>query len=394
MSEKIFKVSKLISEYSIFGILFFLPISISLLNICSVFLLLSFVTKKIINPNFKFIRFWPNIFLILFFIFIGLSLINSGQYIYKSLWAWLAKWFQFIATYLIVQDTLRERKLFKQGTMIFLFSSLLVVLSGLSQRFLGWEFLRHRNLISADGFLAVTSSFHHYNSLGAYLVVAISLARAVLINGERSNRQKLFISVFLMLSISVIVLTFSRGSWLALLFSFLFFSIFGKERKKTMIFAVGFLIFLFTPLYKERLLFTFAIGGDKGRFEFWSAALKMITENPFLGKGAGTFMDYFSKYLPQLYPAYAHNCYLQIWAETGVFSLINFLIYAGSLLWLGIRKYLRTKDNLLLGFLSGFSAYLVHSFFDIDLYSVQLAVLFWVWAAFVSVFITEKELEK
>lgn len=111
----------------------------------------------------------------------------------------------------------------------------------------------------------------------------------------------------------------------------------------------------------------------------------MIKKHPLFGVGAGTFMANFSKYAPQplVRDAYAHNCYLQIWAETGLFALFSFMAFAGSLIYLGIKKFLDSRDFLLLGLLSGAVGFLVHSFVDTNLYSPQLAFLFWVWAGLI-----------
>jgi O-antigen ligase len=116
----------------------------------------------------------------------------------------------------------------------------------------------------------------------------------------------------------------------------------------------------------------------------------MIRENPFLGKGIGTFMDHFARYT-NIYPAYAHNCYLQIWAESGIFSLLSFIIFIGAVLYSGIKKFLATKDFLLLGFISGLMGFLAHTLFDVDLYSLRLAMLFWVWVGLISARIVQKE---
>jgi len=43
----------------------------------------------------------------------------------------------------------------------------------------------------------------------------------------------------------------------------------------------------------------------------------------------------------------------------------------------GIRALKRYKDPLLLGLLAGLLAFLTHSFFDTNLYALQMVVLFW-----------------
>jgi O-antigen ligase len=145
-------------------------------------------------------------------------------------------------------------------------------------------------------------------------------------------------------------------------------------------------MFLF-PVFQERLFLTFKVGGDSDRFRYWLAALKMIKDHPFFGIGVGTFMANFSKYLPNCNISYAHNCYLQIWAETGVLALISFILFSTSLIYFGFKKFLVSKDFLLLGLLSGAVGFLVHSFFEVNLYSLRLAVLFWVWVGLISAII-------
>ncbi|MBL7198377.1 MAG: hypothetical protein ISS47_09810 [Candidatus Omnitrophica bacterium] len=74
---------------------------------------------------------------------------------------------------------------------------------------------------------------------------------------------------------------------------------------------------------------------------------------------------------------YAHNCYLQMLAEIGIIGLASFLWIIGRLFKSSIRSFKKSRDLLLLGLLAGIIAFLVHSFFDTNLYSLQLSVLFW-----------------
>ncbi|MCX5706410.1 MAG: O-antigen ligase family protein [Candidatus Omnitrophica bacterium] len=120
----------------------------------------------------------------------------------------------------------------------------------------------------------------------------------------------------------------------------------------------------------------------------------MISEHPFFGMGVGTFMANFSKFLPDSNISYAHNCYLQIWAETGIFSLISFTVFIFSLVYLGIKNFFASQDFLLLGLLAGVVGFLVHSFFEVNLYSLQLAVLFWVWVGLITARMRNEKLSR
>lgn len=395
MKDKFYNFCTVIGEYSFYGLLFFLAISNALVEIFVVLAFFGFIGRKIIKPDFKCFKFWPNIFLLLFLFFSALSLFNSGAYLKISLNALFGKWMQYLGICIIVQDGIYNQKIIKRGIAIFLFGATLAVLSGLSQYFFNIEFLRNRSIADLSGGVqAATSSFSHYNSFGGYLVVVLSLVAALLLANNYSMLKINGLSALAILSTMAIIFTFSRGSWLAMFISFIFMSVFSGENIKRLIpvFLAVIILFLF-PAFYERLFLTFKAGGDSDRFRYWLTAWKMINEHPFFGMGVGTFMANFSKYLPNCNVSYAHNCYLQIWAEAGVFSLISFMLFVSSFIYLGVKKFLASKDLLLLGLLSGAVGFLVHSFFDTNLYSLRLAILFWVWVGLISAYISQKQEE-
>lgn len=385
MKERFYNFFSLVGEFALYGLLFFLPISNALVETFAVFILFGFIGRKIIKPDFKYLKFWPNIFLLIFLFFSALSLFNSGIYLNKSLHAVFAKWTQYLGICVIVQDNIYDTKVIKRGVFVFLLGASLAVLSGLSQNFFGVEFLRGRGMSGMnDGSRAMTSSFNHHNTLGGYLVVVLSLVIALLLANGSAGLQANSLSVLSLFLTLAIILTFSRGSWLGASIAFLFTASLSNKNFKRLIplFFVVIVLFLF-PVFYGRLSLIFKAGGDSDRFRYWLAALNMIKDHPFLGIGAGTFMANFSRYLPNSNVSYAHNCYLQIWAETGVFSLISFLLFTGSIIYLGVKKFLSSQDCLLLGLLSGAIGFLVHSFFDTNLYSLRLAILFWVWVGLI-----------
>ena len=135
----------------------------------------------------------------------------------------------------------------------------------------------------------------------------------------------------------------------------------------------------------ERFVYIFKKGGDATRFQIWSAAIAMFKDSFLLGKGLGSFMGCFRQY-SNLSIQYAHNCYLQILAETGLIGLLAFLWFLGEII-LGSYKELRLKFNsLFLGLFSAFLAFLIHIFFDTQLYALKLSILFWVLASFLTIY--------
>lgn len=395
MKDKFYNFFRFIGECALYGLLFFLAISNALVEIFALLAFLSFIGRKIIKPDFKYLKFWPNIFLFLFLLFSALSLFNSGVYFKISLNALFGKWMQYLGICIIIQDGIYNLKIIKRAIFLFLLGAILTVFSGLSQYFFNFEFLRNRSISSLSGGLhAASSSFNHYNAFGGYLVVVLSLIFALLLANNYSKLKINGLSFLAILSTMAIIFTFSRGSWLAISISFIFMVILSRESLKRLIpvFLIIIVLFLF-PIFYERLLFTFKAGGDSDRFRYWLAAWRMICEHPFFGMGVGTFMANFSKFLPDSNISYAHNCYLQIWAETGIFALLSFGGYMASLIYLGIKRFMVSKDFLLLGLLSGVVGFLAHSFFDTNLYSLRLAILFWVWVGLISARISRKQEE-
>ena len=388
LGEKIFEVADKIQLYSLYAIAFFIPISMALIESFVGFALLGFIVKKMIVPDFTFIRSRIHFLLLVFYIFCGFSLLNSGQHIDKSFHALFFKWGQYILIFFMVQDALFSGERIKNAARILLFTGCLVAIDGVFQFFCGWEFLRGRKImvIVDEGVKAITGPFPHYNSFAAYLICPVTVCMTTILSKNEFKFSTIlknkaiycgmFLSLFMLLGCSL--LTLSRGGWIGLLFAIILILFLSSKRK----FIVAFLSFvilvlIFIPHIRERFLFTFTFNGDASRFALWKGAWGMIKEHPLLGNGIGTFMANFSKFTKGLGVQYAHNCYLQIWAETGVFALISFVSFISLLLWQGILSFRKSQDYTVLGLTCAIFGFLVHSFFDNHFYSLQLVVLFW-----------------
>lgn len=388
MREKLWKIFDVAAEYSLYGIILLIPVSNAAIESFFGFLLLFFFLKKALKPDFKFMKSYTNIFLLSFIVFISLSLFNSGPFLQKSLKALFLKWGEYILVFIITQDTLTSSKRARNCLAVSLGAAFIVGIDAIFQRFSGTDFLRHKTMIALYGETiprAVTASFNHYNSLGAYLMFNLSLLLALLVAVKRKLYKFAFFLLLALLQICL-MLTFSRGSWfgfLAALVIMLFLS--PKINKLITIFVIFILVLLFMPGIRERAMFIFSPHGDTDRITIWKGTFGMIREHPFLGMGLGTYMDYFQKYVIKAFIQYAHNCYLQIWAESGIFSLLSFILFTGSIFYRGIRslRFGASDDFILLGFVCAFSGTLVHLFFDNHLYSLQLSFLFWFMAGLI-----------
>lgn len=398
MKEKWVSALDKIIEYCVYGIVCSIPVSIAGIEIFASIGILAFILKKSISRDFMFFKGLSDIFLLLFIVFCALSLINSGIYIKKSLITLSLKWLEYIFIYLLVKNTFKDEMRIRNICIILLIVSGIVGIDGLSQKLFGFEFIRHRALVYTDNALgAITGPFRHFNDFGVYLLVILSLNIGILLSNKLKNIYKFLLCALMGLLIICLLLTYSRGSWLGFIIVIFFMIVlFRKARFLFFLLIIFIFLLLFLPGVKDRSIFSFVppnsiIWNDADRFQMWQTAFRMIKENPFLGKGVGTFMEYFAKYKPNLYVQYAHNCFLQIWAETGIFSLISFLLFVGWAFYHGIKKFIKNHDFILLGLISAMLGFLVHGFFDTDLYSLQISVLFWVFMGLISIRIRREE---
>jgi O-antigen ligase len=119
------------------------------------------------------------------------------------------------------------------------------------------------------------------------------------------------------------------------------------------------------------------------RFLIWRQAWKMITDQPWIGIGLGTYWLFWP---PYRHPAdtsagfYVHNDYLQIWIETGLPGLLLLLVIELSV----ARILIRTLRNQTIsvrkrieigGLVGGLAAIAFHSFFDFDLYIQPILIV-------------------
>jgi len=384
-------------EYAIYGVIFSIPISIAMIGTFAGMAIVFFLVKKILSPDFSSIR--ANkvlfLFLLLFFIFMGLSLFNSGTLFAKSLKTLLIKWGRFPLFLWAIIDTFQDTKRIVRSAYVFLFSAALVGLTVFTQKFLGFEFLRGKAL----GGFSVPSigPFKNPNALAAYLTCVIPIVLTLSLwggfgcgkpnHGFVAKWKKIVIKLCLLLITVMLILssfwTGCRGGWLGLIAGLTFvILIINYHRIKKIFWPLFLSSYLFFLPLMGLVLFFYQNRRDSYRFTLFRGAWGMIKEHPLLGKGIGTFMDYCVLYTKSPVAYYAHNCYLQIWAESGIFSLLCFLLFVGYVFYRSIKVNLRIPRSLntflLIGLTAGLLGFLVHSSFEVHLYSFQLSFLFWI----------------
>jgi O-antigen ligase len=204
------------------------------------------------------------------------------------------------------------------------------------------------------------------------------------------NNGLLYITLFVMLLAEL--LTFSRGGYIGMIAGIgatviLLWRYIGLNKKIILGLAAGVLIsfMLFSnQSVVSRFLssFDFSEGSNVERIKNWRQGWEMFSDNLFTGVGIGNYSIYLYPTAEYRTPIYAHNLYLDIGAEMGIFALIIWLVLITITVW-QLYKASGRSDNmriraLTVGLIGSLTWFSVHSFFDTPIYSPTILAMFMV----------------
>ncbi len=141
-----------------------------------------------------------------------------------------------------------------------------------------------------------------------------------------------------------LLLTYTRGSWLALVVGFVVAVLMIDARYLLTLLGAGGLGAAVVPSIRHRVLSIFSLGGTASfRLRLWRLAGTIIQRNPWLGVGMGQFVGAFkdvSLQHPELGTGYliygAHNSYFTIMAEAGILGGLAFVWVVVSICRMGV----------------------------------------------------------
>jgi O-antigen ligase len=294
----------------------------------------------------------------------------------------LYKYISGILLLLIVASLTYKDKIYVIHTIIF--AGLIISLLAIYQYFFGFQHILNyitKEKISEPFVLDYVSRkrvffpFVTPNTLGGYLAMIIPLA---LINKNR---------IWFIIPVSfALLLTKSLG---ALLSIFLALAIYfylprpcaqerglqGKLDKRKVIFLLGLLIAIGVVFItraatgKQHLQPIFS---TVMRLNYWKDTLRIIKASPLAGVGLGNFNLEQSRY--------AHNSYLQIWAEMGILGIIAWMWIIFESLRTGFKK-LKLSENqnyTLAALLSANFTFLIHNLIDFSFFLSEVSWIWWI----------------
>lgn len=233
--------------------------------------------------------------------------------------------------------------------------------------------------ISGNNFLRATSVFPDPHMLSFYLGMAGALCLGLILTAKKS---KLLWAVFTIILIADF-LTFSRGGYLGIFCAivallFIFWRKASQKMKKIFLtLGVFLLIILAVPNpVSQRFFSSFNLkeGSNAGRIEIWQQAIEVIETNIGMGVGIGNYPLEMKPSADYREPIYAHNAYLDIAAETGIFSIVAWL---GIILSAGISFIKKSKsETFFIGGFLGLVIFAAHSLVETAIYSSTVLPIF------------------
>lgn len=237
-------------------------------------------------------------------------------------------------------------------------------------------------------------TFFSPDKLAAFLLYICFICLGVSFTPAIKKRTRLFGIIGTITSVFALLLTKSIGGLISLLIcSVVFMALLirnsGVRDKNTLkltalIFLSLSLIvsFIILNVRLDKTLNSFSVRNSLiQRLGYWKATLSIIRAHPLVGIGLDNFNVLYTKYKNPLLDEtqYAHNSFLQIFAETGIFGLVGIICLFLFFLKSASKKIGKsTSRNLDIGIFCAALSFIIRNLFDYDFYVEELSFLWWV----------------
>jgi len=230
MSSNVKRLSAIIL-ISLCVMIFALPFSKSMGEICFVVILISWILKRILFRESKTLSIGlfkpvsttlnPALYLL---IFLGILSIFFTVSTALSLKGFFFKLLERIFLFFVVAETVNDRKKMEMILATIVLSLTLLSIDGIFQCMMGWDFIRHYPLRA----YRMQASFSNPNGLGGWIATLLPLVLmlGVINSGYFSRKIIRYVMWGLTFTLGMcLIMTCSRGAWIGLLAALVFIGI-------------------------------------------------------------------------------------------------------------------------------------------------------------------------
>ncbi len=395
--EKLITLLDKLSEWSIYILIFCLPFSKTIIEITITVAFMCVLSKKVIKKE-KLLALSPiNISLIVLSLAILPSFINTENFALSAK-ALVSKNLKFYILAAMIPQIINSRTKLKNLLIMAGLAGIITVLNGYIQYYVTHVDLLHNytSFKYVFSFMEVnkvfftysyigfpTASFPYPNDFGAWLIMYLLPLAAVVFIYSENIRKRVLLTLCFVSFCYLLILTKARAAWLGFFSGIAFLSIFKLKKIAIIMISLSFILYL--GINKKVGGYVMQFTSISDRAEMWKTGWKIFEKHPVVGNGINSFFEQYKQTRTDEFQykrgSYAHNCYLQMASDVGVVGLGAFLcflyVFFSNLLVRTKKLRVEFYKVLSLGVLAGIFGFLIHSFFDTNLYSLPLAALFW-----------------
>ncbi|MBQ9313866.1 MAG: O-antigen ligase family protein [Clostridia bacterium] len=345
--------------------------------------MLSLLLMASIDEDFKFKRYRINSWVFAFAIVIAISSLISISMAESIKIAMLM--IAFVMFYFVVINVITTRKQIKTILYVMLVIGTFTAIYGIYQYAFGDVY--SQAWLDSDMFedikMRVYSTLENPNVYGEYLLLIIPFTVSLFWT-EKGWKKKLFLLVTLGIMGLALILTFSRGCWLGIIFSIAILALIIDKR----FIFLGILLLLLSPfILPDTIISRFTSIGNMEdtstsyRVYIWMGTLSMLKDYWISGVGMGitSFNTIYPLYsYNNIKAPHSHNLYLQLIVE---FGIVGFAVMIGVMynyFKMAIISMKAKKDIILGGLMTGMMGFLLQSMTDHTWYNYRVVLIFWV----------------
>lgn len=267
----------------------------------------------------------------------------------------IAMWLRYAAYFMLVFATAYAVRTWGQIRGIFA----LLLGAGVIASFWGfYMFIYHPEILQVGAWNLddeisnrIAGTFPDANWFGEFLVMTIPVSLALLFTSKRwPSRIVIFAGVAVL--VAAILMTYSRGSWLALAFALAIFIVLVERRLIFPMMAAGAIGAAMLPGFSDRLtsMFQTEQGTAGFRSRLWDIYIQEFLQRPIAGTGLGNYLEAFSHYnlthpiKGMITPPFsAHSYYLGTMVEGGILGILTLALLIIVIARVGLSIHRRTE---------------------------------------------------
>ena len=359
---------------------------------------------------------------------ISLLFILSSVFAHQPQEAWLglANFLPFFLLFVTIRSIIKDLTQLRQLSWILILPSLPIVILGLGQLYFGWHSASIVRTILGWNLVAggepagrMSAVFIYTNFLAIYLAIAFSLALGLWLktwqNWHLKSTRKLtltwlWLTLIIIADLSGLILTSSRNAWGLAIISFMAYAIYMGWR---------WLVYGITGAATAILWASFApqFGGTKLRaivpaffwsrlsdqdyerpietlrITQWQFCLDLIKERPWFGWGLRNFTPLYEAKM-NFWFGHPHNLFLMLGAETGIISVLLFIILITSIFLKAVKLMLtwsfKGSKLIFFSYLLAFSGCVLFNLLDVTIFDLRINTISWILLSAISGVVTEK----